>query len=611
MLCMKTIPPRFASYAIILTLIIATLGAYWQLNDNGFITSYDDKQYILENSRVCTGLSWDNIVWAFTTQYAANWHPLTWISHMVDVELFGFNPGGSHLVNLTLHILNALLLFLFLKTSTGALWRSALVAALFALHPLHVESVAWAAERKDVLCAFFWLAAMLTYQQYSASSRKRFYWFTVVLFALGLLAKPMIVTFPLVLLLLDCWPLRRCPRPSALWRLGIEKIPFLILSLCGGILTLHAQHNAGAVVADAALPIGLRLANALAAYVLYLQKMVWPLELAVLYPHPGFTPKLLLFGAGTAIAAISVCAVIVRRWWSWFLIGWLWYVVTLLPVIGIIQVGVQAMADRYTYLPLIGIFIIIAWSAEALSRRFGASVKTALIVASMGALLGCGILTCRQVGVWKDSVTLFEHTVAVTRENFIAHNNLGIALRSYKRYDEALAHFDTALTIEPNYAACMVNIGVTWVELGDLDKATLYFEKALSIQPYHVLAMYHLGSIAERRGDPATAIQWYRRALQDEIISFQIRNNLGVLYAKQADYANALQLFTDAIRLQPTEINGYLNRATAYLDSRQDSLAMADIATIFRLFPGDTVIRNTIATILADHRRLRPAPSVK
>src|SRR5208337_1542954 len=431
---------------ICLILTAVTIGAFWQLKDNGFIT-YDDPAYISENPQVQGGLSRSGFLWAFSaTTVAGNWHPLTWLSHMLDCQLYGVNPRGHHLTSLFIHLVNTLLLFWVWVRLTKRLWPSALVAALFAVHPLHVESVAWAAERKDVLSAFFWLTTMWAYLRYVERPGMGRYLLLPLSFALGLMAKPMLVTEPFVLLLLDYWPLGRWPqRPvvnsgrkkgkptpgsgphPAAWRLAWEKAPLFVLAAISCLITIIMQKGAGAVASMDKLPLGARLSNALVAYVSYLVKMLWPRNLAVFYPHPlsGF-PGWQIAGAGLLLAGVTALVLRGARRYPYLPVGWFWYLGTLAPVIGIVQVGAQAMADRYTYLPLIGVFIILAFGAADLGA--GRRPRQLALAASFSlALLACLIFSWRQAGYWRNSQTIFTQDLAVTGNNSIAYSNLGRA----------------------------------------------------------------------------------------------------------------------------------------------------------------------------------------
>jgi hypothetical protein len=437
------VPEKQRAMLICLLLALITLALYWPATHFDFI-NYDDPDYVIYNPPIQHGITGAGLVWAFKTRHASNWHPLTWASHMADCALYGLNPGGHHLTNLLFHAANVVLLFLVLCQWTGAPWRSALVAALFAWHPLHVESVAWVSERKDVLSAFFWLLTLAAYGRY-AKGRKVFYCLALFFFALALLSKPMVVTLPFVLLLLDFWPLKRTAAPG----LFVEKIPFFALAALECVATLWAQSGANSVVNFGILPFSARVANALVSCVLYLWKMLWPVDLALPYPYSHIWTFWPAAGAGCLLLLISAGAILRARREPYLIVGWLWFLGTLTPVIGLAQTGIQPMADRYTYAPLIGIFIMAVWAIPGAWTRWPRPglVFGAVVAGVLGFLLA-GAET--QLQYWRNSVALFSHTVAVTRNNILAEYNLAEALA--RQGDEALAvvHYQRALAIEPN-----------------------------------------------------------------------------------------------------------------------------------------------------------------
>ena len=419
-------------------LSVVTFAAYWQITGFDFV-DYDDNAYVSENPYIHKGLTKESIAWAFTTTYANFWHPFTWLSLMLDYQLFGPGPFGHHVMSLILHTANTLLLFGCFRRLTGRLWQSAFVSALFALHPLHVESVAWIAQRKDVLSAFFWILAMWSYGRYVSRPTIYGYLTVCVWFVLGLVAKPMVVTLPFVLLLLDCWPLHRFnlgkqDLQRRLPHLLLEKVPLLVLTTLACGMAFYAQKSGGAIVSVETLSLQARLANALLSYVSYIWKMLWPGNLSVFYPWPSHMPMWQVIGAGSVLSAISLCAILTIKNHSYFIVGWLWYLGTLVPVIGIIKVGEFAMADRYTYLPLIGLFIIIAWGVPHLMTRWQKK-KACLVIPVVVVLSFLGWNVWRQTGYWKNGITLFKHALAVTKENHVAHNNLAVLfMRQGKLY---------------------------------------------------------------------------------------------------------------------------------------------------------------------------------
>jgi len=469
----------------------------------------DDDVYVTRNPWVRNGLTWESARWAFTTVHEAYWIPLTWLSLMLDCSLFGMQAGAHLLENVALHALDSVLLFVLLSTLTGSTWRSAWVAALFALHPAHVESVAWVSQRKDVLSAFFWMLTTLAYVRYARRPSAGRYLPVALAFALGLLAKPMLVTLPVTLLLLDWWPLARRDRGVA--ALVLEKIPLFILSAAASAVTLFTQGSAGAVPALASIDLGARVANALTNYALYLGTIVWPWPLAVFYPLAPPDPT---FAAASALLLVvaSVVALVTARRAPYLVVGWLWFVVTLLPVIGLVQVGGQQIADRYTYLPSIGIFVMAAWGAADLVAARRAAVA-ALAAAGAATVAAAALLSWHQVAYWRDSVTLFTRAIAVTERNFLAHNNLGEALVAAGRADEAAAHYLESARIHPGYAPARNNVGLVLARQGRYAEAEQEFRAALARSPSSALIESNLATTRARLGDYADAVAHYERSL--------------------------------------------------------------------------------------------------
>ncbi|HEU4382190.1 MAG TPA: hypothetical protein VFR85_01705 [Anaeromyxobacteraceae bacterium] len=495
------------SAALVAPALLALVAAVlWRIGGFGFV-AFDDPRYVLENPQVRAGLSWAGLRWAFWATWAANWHPLTWLSLMLDVELFGLDPGWMHRVNVLWHAVDAVILFLVLRSATGSLWRPALAAALFAVHPLHVESVAWIAERKDVLSAFFWLAGMAAWVGYARRPGFGRYLLVVGAMALGLLAKPMAVTLPAALLLLDVWPLGRADptRPWRSWapRLLLEKVPLLALSLASSALTLAAQSAGGAVAASARLPLAARIGNALVSYVSYLWKAIWPTSLSAFYPHPAMSPGGIpawrIAGAASLLLAISALGLWQWRRRPWLAVGWGWYLVTLLPVIGLVQVGRQGMADRYTYLPLVGILLAVAWSlpaASALSRP----ARAALAAASSAAILSLAVASRAQVETWRDTESLFSHAIAVDRDNWLAWGSLGVWHFDHGRADEALRAFLEAVRAAPWDADGWANVAACHAAAGRWGEAADALERAVALRPGDEDDLAHLAIAAGRAG---------------------------------------------------------------------------------------------------------------
>jgi protein O-mannosyl-transferase len=490
----------------LLMIAALTVAVYWPVLHNGFI-DYDDPAYVTVNMMVRQGLTLKGALWSLGAFHAGNWHPLTWLSHMLDIQLFDLNPIGHHAVSLLLHAANACLLCLVLQRLTGCLGRSVLVALLFALHPLHVESVAWIAERKDVLSTLFWLLTMAAYLWYVRKPSARRYLAVAGLFALGLMAKQMLVTLPLVLLLLDFWPLNRlsaCPS-----RMLSEKIPLLVMAGATGLTTILAQDSGGALNHGSAASLLANIGNGLLSYVKYLRNMVWPVDLAFFYPlDPGAVTPAKVAGALILLAALSVLAVWQAKKRPYLLFGWLWYLITLVPVIGFIKVGSQAMADRYTYIPLIGIFLALVWGGAELAGRWRRGVPVAAGLAAV-VLAVLSALTVAQIRYWQSSYALYDHALAAVENNWLAHNNLAILKAQQYRYDEAIRHFEASLRINPNQAESYQNLGNAYQSAGNYLLAIESFRAAVRLSPGSVDGHFHLGYAYLVAGNLDLAYQEY------------------------------------------------------------------------------------------------------
>ncbi len=533
--------PDLAVGALLVALVVAL---YWQTGNYGFI-SYDDPTYVSANPQLRNGFTLDNLRWAFTTTYASNWHPLTWLSYLFDYRLFGDRPRGYHVVNVILHAANTVLLLAVLRRMTGALWPSAFVAALFGVHPAHVESVAWVAERKDVLSTFFWLLAMGAYARYAERPRPANYFPVLACFALGLMAKPMVVTLPFVFLLLDYWPLRRfavaADRHSELppARLITEKIPFFVLVAASSVITYIAQASGGAVAGLEKFPLSVRLMNAAVSYVQYIHTMVWPFALSLRYPHPGHAlPLREALGAAAVLVLISILACRQMRQRPYLVVGWFWYVGTLVPVIGLVQVGEQAMADRYTYVPLIGLFIVLAWGArEVLGRRRSLQlVLTGLAVSVLAVFM---VATWFQVRYWRDSVTLYEHALAVTSGDFLLHFNLANELRERGELDAAVAHYAATIRADPTFAAAYTNAGPILASQGRVDEAIASYAAALKLKPDLAEAHNNLGILLAQTGRTDEAIAEFSEAVRLKPELTDAQRNLQVARSQRAGASQA------------------------------------------------------------------------
>ena len=555
-----------------------TLAVFSQVRDHAFI-NLDDTIYIVENANVATGLSFDNIKWAFTSldNAAGLYLPISFLSHMVDVHLYGMNPGGHHLTNVFIHALAASLLLLLLYRMTGALWQSSFVAALFALHPLNVESVAWVTERKDVLSALFMFTTLCFYAEFVTNRKKRFYLLALLAFLLGLMSKPMLVTLPILLLLIDFWPLNRFQPDQSQSRVGLyfsrlpslvkEKIPFFILSLMFGLLTISMQHKVGATQVNVLNPLTLRLENAVTAYTKYLAKLIWPHDLAVYYPYPAHIPLWQVAGTLALLAVISWAAVRFASRYPYLPVGWFWFLLALLPVIGLLQAGSQAMADRFSYLPKIGILILIAWGApELLKRMKGKKVILALFATAIA--LSLTLVTWKQLGYWRDSITLFQQTLRVAGGSFIIHDNLGLALMREGRVDDAIEEFRQALQIDPIKAEGHNNLGLALAAKGHLDEAVGEYYKALGLDANIAEVYNNLGIAYARKGDLDHAIGNFARAVEKNPNYAIAHNNLGLALMGKGYVHDAIRSFQTALQIEPAYSDALNNLRFAMEQSR-------------------------------------------
>jgi tetratricopeptide (TPR) repeat protein len=630
--------PRELSISLILAAMVALLYGRTVFFD---FVALDDVTYVKENYVVRGGLSLANVVWAFTAMYAANWHPLTWLSHMLDYQLWGMWPGMHHLTSVLLHSLNALLLFSLLRYATGTVWRSAAVAALFAVHPLHVESVAWIAERKDVLSTFFWMLTLLGYVRYAKHRSVGRYLLVMLFFALGLMAKPMLVTLPFVLLLLDLWPLGRLfDRPAdgmgqsgrrgggmkpledpeaageqraaeALMKaeapqadrirvarvlaLAGEKIPLFIMATASSVITFIAQRAGGAVSTLQEASLSVRISNALTSYVAYLWKTVWPLDLAVFYPLRRAIHPPLIVAAAIFILVVTAAALITLRKRPYVAFGWFWYLGTLVPVIGIVQVGAQSMADRYTYIPLVGIFVALVWGLSDLFGKKGAG-QVFLASAATAAIVACMVLTWAQVGTWRNSITLFTRALETTPENFLTYNNLGCAYFDKGDLQAAIRQFNGALKVYPAYAVARANLGLVYDKLGDrkkslenyraavkigsrsagshftiakglfnlgeVDEAIAEYRKTLELNPYHAAAWNNLGVALDAKDETEEEMACYRKALEIDQGYSSARLNLAKSLSNEERYDEAIEQVRIGLRNDPenSELREYADK---------------------------------------------------
>ncbi len=657
---------------IFLLLSLLTFAVFSRTASADFV-NYDDEDYVKANPHVQGGLHWANIVWAFTTGHASNWHPLTWLSHMLDCQLFGPHPGPMHLVNVAFHALNAGLLFLVLRRATGAHWRSAMVAALFALHPLHVESVAWISERKDVLSTLFLLLTLAAYLRYveavrsSAKSSRRLalYCLSLTLFALGLLSKPMLVTLPFLLLLLDYWPLARTFHNSTVRthahavvqasepalsptssrqgvgkhtdgrrletcdtagseactigtpllqrsvRLILEKLPFLLLAAASSVVTFVVQRKGGAV--STSLSLAGRLANAVVSYARYLGKTLWPFKLSVLYPHPGYWPAWSVIGSCALLAAIFAFVFWQRCRRPYLLVGWLWFFGGLIPVIGVVQVGIQSMADRYTYAPSIGLFLTIVWGVyEFLGKpsqpsAYSSRQWNAIACVSLLSVTACAVLTWHQLGFWQNSETLFTHAVQVTSKNYLAYNNLGYYLSNQGRSAEAMYFYSNSLAINPVYEDALNNVGYALAGQKKYSEAIAYYEKALRIRPDQVEVHNNLGNALSETGHMPEAIAQYEFVLKKNPEHADANNNLGIALAMQGKLNEAIVHFQAALRAKPDYASAHSNLGNAFAAQRKFDEATREYLESLRLNPRDAQAHNNLANVFSELGKLDEA----
>jgi tetratricopeptide (TPR) repeat protein len=598
---------------ICIGLAAVTLAVYSQVHRFDFI-DLDDGEYVFENWHVTNGLHWVNVAWAFTSGHAANWHPVTWLSHMMDCQIFGLNAGFHHLVSLLLHTANSLLLFLLLQKLTGSHWRSAFVAALFALHPLHVESVAWIAERKDVLSTLFLLLTLWAYAGYVAKPRLKRYLLSLLFFALGLMAKPMLVTLPFVLLLLDYWPLRRFsvppqrakssrqPKAQPIWRLALplvrEKLAFFLLAAVSSIVTFVVQRAAGAVKTAEVLPLDSRIANAIHSYFAYLLKAGWPGSLTVFYRLPpfGYQASEIALAASFLIGTTFLVIRFAPRY-PYLAFGWFWYLGTLVPVIGLVQVGGQAMADRYTYIPLIGAFVIVAWGIPDVMAKWPGA-KTFLAPAGAFLLLACSAAAWHQTQYWKDTISLFSHALEIDKNSYIVHELLGTGLAKRDKYQEAVVHYAEALRLQPAETHIMGNLGYSLYQLKKVDQAVAYYSAALKIKPDDPIVLRNLGQVRLDQGKFVEAVDCFRKAQRRTPDDFLLACSLGNALSKLGRTQEAIYAYILALRMHPEYPEALFGLGMALAGQGKLVDATRNFEAALHLSPGYADAHNNLGNIL-------------
>jgi len=577
-------------------LFITTLAVFSICLPNDFI-NIDDPGYVTTTPAVRSGLRWAGVIWALGN-HLANWHPLTWLSHMIDCDVFGLRPWGHHLTSITLHAVNAVLLFLLLDRITGAFWRGLFVAALFALHPLHVESVAWVAERKDVLSTLFWMLTLLSYctwaQRSASLAQPGLYLLSLFCFACGLMSKSMLVTTPFVLLLLDYWPLERFSESKrAALHLVLEKTPFFILAASSSLVTFLAQKRAGAVGSLTIFPIDARIENAFVSYCRYIGKLFVPRDLAVFYPHPGAWKVWQADSAILTIICISILALLIRRRYSPFFVGWFWYVGTLVPVIGIIQVGSQTMADRYTYFPSIGIFILVTWAIADISARVRVSPPLLWVTGGM-IVAGCSILTARQLTYWRNSATLFQHAVDSGQDCSFVELYLGTGLGDQGHREEALAHLYRAEQLNPRDSDIRLLLGVALDKAGRVNEALSKVREAIQLSPDSVRANFYLGLLMEELGRPKEALIAYQDAVRNKQDVEFLRYNLGILLEKSGRVDEAITQYQGELSLNPNFPEGHNNLGKALLSQNRTAEAEREFRSALKLRPDFSEAHNNL-----------------
>lgn len=533
-------PGRSRDDFLVCALLAAAILVVWAGTvRNGFVGS-DDDFYVYENPHVLSGLTWSAIAWAFSTTYYGWWHPVTWLSHMLDVQLFGVNPAGHHATSLLIHVANMLLLYFLLSRMTGLRWRSAVAAALFALHPLRVESVAWVSERKDLLSAFFGFLSIAAYLRYVRQRKMSVYAASLVLFALSLASKSMLVTLPFLLLLLDLWPLERLDRSRA-GALVVEKLPYLALSAAASVVTYLAQRHGRATMT---LPFAVRLDNAVLSYLRYIGKLFDPARLAFLYPHPAVTHGWLTAAATLALLAITAACLFFGRRYRYLAVGWLWYVGALVPVLGLVQVGRQAIADRYTYVPVIGLTVIVVWGITDLTGRWRFR-RAALATASVACLLVLSRLTFLQIQTWHDTTTLFEHALSVTEGNSYMEVALG-------RWNEAVEHLEETVRLQPNSPEILYTLGAALENSSRVTEARERYEAALRLKPEYPEAHSNLGLLLLRQGDAAQALPHLKETARLDPDSPQAHEDLATCLKTLGRDEEASRESREALRLSPS-----------------------------------------------------------
>ena len=607
---------KYTEIIIIFFIISVTFSLYFQVHQFEFV-GFDDNEYVYENPHVTSGINFENIRWALTAFHSNNWHPLTWISHMVDCRIFGLNPGWHHLVNLFFHISNSVLLFIIFRRMSGRLWQSAFVAAVFAVHPLHVESVAWVSERKDVLSTFFGLLTILSYAWYVGKQNFKRYSLVISFFILGLLSKPMLVTLPFVLLLLDYWPLRRFhfQKEAEGSRQNffnikhiniIEKIPLFVIAAASSIMTFFAQKAGAVMVSLAFIPIETRVANAITSYVSYIVRLFVPLNLSCIYPHPLVISWEKLLLSVTLLMIISAFAIKNIKKAPYFIVGWLWFLGTLVPVIGLVQVGMQSMADRYMYIPSIGLLLIISWGASEIIQKKKAAKKVSETVAIIGIILMV-IISWKQIAYWENSEKLFKRALQVTDNNYIAHHKLGAYFSTQGREENAIKNYLKSIQIDPGFHDSYFNLGLLYYHQGEMEKAVSNLLKAAAIKPDYADTYSILGAAFFQKKDYEKAEENYLKEVKIAPDRIDANFNVGAVYLCLDKIDEAIAFFKKTIDLRPDFVNGYHYLGLSFDKKGQGEKALEYYQIALGIKPDSMKIRFLVAKKMMEQKKFAKA----
>jgi protein O-mannosyl-transferase len=581
-------------------LITVTLIAYEPIRYNGFITAYDDCEYITNNPQVTSGITWKTLGEAFTMPHAFMWHPLTTISHMLDYEIYGLNPAGHHFTSLLIHIINVLLLFWIMKSLSSSIWLSAFIAAVFALHPVQVESVAWAAERKTVMSGLFWLLTTAAYIYYTRRPGFRRYLLVFAVYGLCILTKPVVVTLPFALLLLDYWPLERFSKQkfSPKW-LILEKIPLIAMSTFLSIITFFSQQHGGVVSSLSRMPLNFRLANMFLSYIRYIGKLIWPSGLAICYPHPRTTfDDIRVVICAALFILLSVLFIVIFRRKKYASVGWLWYLGTLVPVIGLIQSGAQAMANRYMYIPMLGLLIIIGWGVKDFIEKRPLA-KIAVIILSAAALTSLLLLTRLQVGYYQNSLKLFQYALSATKDNPVAENSYGCALLAENRLDEAELHLRKAISQAPAFVVAITNLAKVYMEEGKYNEAVKNLTLIIEHNEATADTYYNLASVLSVQNKLDEAVNNFQKALELNPNDPDTYKRLGIVVMIMGKNNEAIEYLNKSLKIKPNQVEVYANLGTAYSQLGRNDMAISNWEKALNLQPNSVDVLNNMGWVIA------------